>query len=318
MSNMPFEIGKKAATRDAYGKALLELGRLHPDVVALDADLAGSTRSEYFQKEFPDRFFDCGIAEANMAGIAAGLAACGKIPFMSSFAMFTSGRNYEQIRNSIAYPDLNVKIGASHAGITVGEDGATHQCLEDISLMRVLPNMKVICPSDAAEAYKAVMAAYEIEGPVYLRLSRFSTVIAHDDSYEFRLGKGEVMKDGGDLTIVATGLPVPASLEAANELEKEGIHARVINMPSIKPIDKELLIKAALETKRIVTIEEHWISGGLGSAVLEAIAEDAPVWVKRLGIPDVFGISGPAAELLTRFGLDKDGIIKSVRDFINS
>lgn len=315
---MPFEVGKKAATRDAYGKALLELGRLHPDVVALDADLADSTRSGFFKKEFPDRFFDCGIAEANMAGISAGLASCGKVPFMSSFAMFTSGRNYEQIRNSIAYPGLNVKIGASHAGITVGEDGATHQCLEDISLMRTLPNMKVICPSDAAEAYKAVMAAYEIEGPVYLRLSRFSTVIAHDDSYEFKLGKGEVLKDGDDLTIVATGLPVPAALEAARELESEGIQARVINMASIKPIDKELLIKAALETKRILTVEEHWITGGLGSAVLEAISEDAPVWVKRVGIPDVFGESGPAAELVAKFGLDKEGIKKSVKDFMNS
>ncbi len=315
---MPFEVGKKAATRDAYGKALLELGRLHPDVVALDADLADSTRSGFFKKEFPDRFFDCGIAEANMAGISAGLASCGKTPFMSSFAMFTSGRNYEQIRNSIAYPALNVKIGASHAGITVGEDGATHQCLEDISLMRTLPNMKVICPSDAAEAYKAVMAAYDIEGPVYLRLSRFSTVIAHDDSYEFHLGKGEVLKDGDDLTIVATGLPVPSAVEAARELENEGISVRVINMASIKPIDKELLIKAALETKRILTVEEHWITGGLGSAVLEAISEDAPVWVKRLGIPDVFGESGPAAELVAKFGLDKEGIKKSVKDFLNS
>lgn len=315
---MPFEVGKKAATRDAYGKALLELGRLHPDVVALDADLADSTRSGFFKKEFPDRFFDCGIAEANMAGISAGLASCGKTPFMSSFAMFTSGRNYEQIRNSIAYPALNVKIGASHAGITVGEDGATHQCLEDISLMRTLPNMKVICPSDAAEAYKTVMAAYDIEGPVYLRLSRFSTVIAHDDSYEFHLGKGEVLKDGDDLTIVATGLPVPSAVEAARELENEGISVRVINMASIKPIDKELLIKAALETKRILTVEEHWITGGLGSAVLEAISEDAPVWVKRLGIPDVFGESGPAAELVAKFGLDKEGIKKSVKDFLNS
>ena len=315
---MPFEVGKKAATRDAYGKALLELGRLHPDVVALDADLADSTRSGFFKKEFPDRFFDCGIAEANMAGISAGLASCGKTPFMSSFAMFTSGRNYEQIRNSIAYPALNVKIGASHAGITVGEDGATHQCLEDISLMRTLPNMKVICPSDAAEAYKVVMAAYDIEGPVYLRLSRFSTVIAHDDSYEFHLGKGEVLKDGDDLTIVATGLPVPSAVEAARELENEGISVRVINMASIKPIDKELLIKAALETKRILTVEEHWITGGLGSAVLEAISEDAPVWVKRLGIPDVFGESGPAAELVAKFGLDKEGIKKSVKDFLNS
>ena len=315
---MPFEVGKKAATRDAYGKALLELGRLHPDVVALDADLADSTRSGFFKKEFPDRFFDCGIAEANMAGISAGLASCGKTPFMSSFAMFTSGRNYEQIRNSIAYTALNVKIGASHAGITVGEDGATHQCLEDISLMRTLPNMKVICPSDAAEAYKAVMAAYDIEGPVYLRLSRFSTVIAHDDSYEFHLGKGEVLKDGDDLTIVATGLPVPSAVEAARELENEGISVRVINMASIKPIDKELLIKAALETKRILTVEEHWITGGLGSAVLEAISEDAPVWVKRLGIPDVFGESGPAAELVAKFGLDKEGIKKSVKDFLNS
>ena len=315
---MPFEVGKKAATRDAYGKALLELGRLHPDVVALDADLADSTRSGFFKKEFPDRFFDCGIAEANMAGISAGLASCGKTPFMSSFAMFTSGRNYEQIRNSIAYPALNVKIGASHAGITVGEDGATHQCLEDISLMRTLPNMKVICPSDAAEAYKAVMAAYDIEGPVYLRLSRFSTVIAHDDSYEFHLGKGEVLKDGDDLTIVATGLPVPSAVEAARELENERISVRVINMASIKPIDKELLIKAALETKRILTVEEHWITGGLGSAVLEAISEDAPVWVKRLGIPDVFGESGPAAELVAKFGLDKEGIKKSVKDFLNS
>ena len=315
---MPFEVGKKAATRDAYGKALLELGRLHPDVVALDADLADSTRSGFFKKEFPDRFFDCGIAEANMAGISAGLASCGKTPFMSSFSMFTSGRNYEQIRNSIAYPALNVKIGASHAGITVGEDGATHQCLEDISLMRTLPNMKVICPSDAAEAYKAVMAAYDIEGPVYLRLSRFSTVIAHDDSYEFHLGKGEVLKDGDDLTIVATGLPVPSAVEAARELENEGISVRVINMASIKPIDKELLIKAALETKRILTVEEHWITGGLGSAVLEAISEDAPVWVKRLGIPDVFGESGPAAELVAKFGLDKEGIKKSVKDFLNS
>ena len=298
----------KIATREAYGKALAELGALHDDVVVLDADLANATKTQYFKDAFPDRFFDCGIAEANMTGIAAGLSTCGKVPFMSSFAMFAAGRNYEQVRNSIGYPHLNVKIGATHAGISVGEDGATHQCLEDIALMREIPGMTVLCPSDGPEARAAVFAAYEHEGPVYMRFSRFATECIHEGGCKLEIGKGEVLREGPDATLVASGLPVKATLDAAEELAAEGrLDCTVINMPTIKPIDQELLRTAAAKTGRIVTVEEHWIEGGLGAAVLSALAED-PVPVYRHGVADTFGESGPAGELLAKYGLDAAGI----------
>ena len=304
------------ATREAYGKALVELGKLHEDMVVLDADLANATKTQYFKDAFPDRFVDCGIAEADMTGIAAGLATCGKVPFMSSFAMFAAGRNYEQVRNSIGYPHPNVKIGATHAGISVGEDGATHQCLEDLALMREIPGMTVMCPADDIEAKAMVFAAYEHEGPVFMRFSRFGVEPVHDENnINFQIGKGEVLRNGTDLTIIATGLPVRAALDAANALAADGLDIRVINMPTIKPIDADLVKKAAAETKRIVTVEEHWIAGGLGSAVLETIAEN-PVPVYRHGINDVFGESGPAAELLAKYGLDAEGIAKFVKEHV--
>ncbi len=308
------------ATREAYGKTLVELGKEHSDIVVLDADLANATKTQYFKDAFPDRFFDCGIAEADMTGIAAGLSTCGKVPFMSSFAMFASGRNYEQVRNSIGYPGLNVKIGATHGGISVGEDGATHQCLEDFSLMRGIPGMTVMCPSDAAEAKAMTIAAYEHEGPVYMRFSRFGVPEVHAEGHynnkKFEIGRGEILRKGTDAAIVATGLPVGAALEAAKALAANGgPDCMVINMPTIKPIDRELLQKAAAETGEIVTVEEHWISGGLGSAVLEAIAEN-PVPVYRHGIDDTFGESGPAAELLHKYGLDAEGIAAFVKEHV--
>ena len=304
---------KAVATRDSYGAALAELGREHEDLIVLDADLAAATKTGVFKKEFPDRHIDCGIAECNMAGIAAGLATCGKVPFMSSFAMFAAGRAFEQVRNSIGYPHLNVKIGATHAGISVGEDGATHQCNEDIALMRTIPGMVVINPSDDIEARAAVKAAYEYKGPVYMRFGRLAVPIINDgEDYKFEIGKGVQLKDGRDLTIVATGLTVAPALEVAKKFDDEGISVRVINIHTIKPLDEDIIVKAAEETGRIFTVEEHSIIGGLGSAVCEVLAEKAPVKVTRLGVMDTFGESGPAKELLTKYKLDADGIYESI------
>lgn len=309
---------KRIATRDSYGEELVKLGAEHEDIVVLDADLAEATRSGEFQKVYPDRFIDCGIAEENMMGVAAGLAAAGKVPFASSFAMFAVGRAYEQIRNSIGYPHLNVKIGASHAGISVGEDGATHQCIEDIALMRMIPGMVVINPSDYIEARAAVRAAYEYEGPVYMRFGRLAVPIVNDrPDYKFELGKGVVLREGKDLTIFATGLPVYNCLEAAERLAAEdGIDAQVINIHTIKPIDEELIVAAAEKTGKIVTVEEHSVIGGLGSAVCDVLSEKAPTRVMKIGINDTFGESGPALELLKKYGLDTDGIYEKIKTFI--
>ena len=308
----------RIATRDSYGEELVKLGAEHEDIVVLDADLAEATRSGEFQKVYPDRFIDCGIAEENMMGVAAGLAAAGKVPFASSFAMFAVGRAYEQIRNSIGYPHLNVKIGASHAGISVGEDGATHQCIEDIALMRMIPGMVVINPSDYIEARAAVRAAYEYEGPVYMRFGRLAVPILNDrPDYKFELGKGVVLREGKDLTIFATGLPVYNCLEAAERLAAEdGIDAQVINIHTIKPIDEELIVAAAEKTGKIVTVEEHSVIGGLGSAVCDVLSEKAPTRVMKIGINDTFGESGPALELLKKYGLDTDGIYEKIKTFI--
>lgn len=309
---------KLIATRDSYGNALVELGKEHQDLVVLDADLAAATKTGVFRKEFPERHINCGIAEANMAGIAAGLATCGKVPFFSTFAMFAAGRCYEQIRNSIGYPHLNVKIGATHAGITVGEDGATHQCNEDIALMRGIPGMVVINPCDDVEAKAAVRAAYEYNGPVYLRFGRLAAPVINDEtSYQFEIGKGIEVRKGNDLTIIASGLMVSFALEAAKKLEADGIHARVINIHTIKPIDEEIIRKAAKETGKIVTVEEHSIIGGLGSAVCDVLSESYPVPVKKIGIEDVFGESGPAMELVRKYGLDNEGIYQKVKEFLN-
>lgn len=309
---------KKIATRDSYGNALAELGKLHEDLVVLDADLAEATKTAIFRSAFPDRHIDCGIAECNMIGIAAGLAASGKIPFASSFAMFAAGRAFEQVRNSVGYPHLNVKIAATHAGISVGEDGATHQCNEDIALMRTIPGMTVICPADDVEARAAVRAAYEHDGPVYLRFGRLPVPVINDSAnYQFELGKGIVLREGSDLTIVASGLCVPACLEAAEALAKEGISAEVVNIHTIKPIDEELLLREARKTGKIITVEEHSIIGGLGSAVCEVLSEQYPVPVHRIGIRDTFGESGPAGELLKKYGLDAEGIAKEILFGIN-
>lgn len=308
---------KKIATRESYGNALVELGKEHEDIVVLDADLAGSTKTGMFKKVYPERHFNCGIAEANMASIAAGLAAAGKVPFISSFAMFATGRAYEQIRNSIGYPHLNVNICASHAGISVGEDGATHQCNEDIALMRNIPGMTVICPSDDVEAKAAVKAAYELDGPVYIRLGRLAVPVINDhDGYEFEIGKGTVLKEGKDVTIIATGLCVAATMEAAEMLAADGIDAKVINIHTIKPLDDELVVAAAKETGKIVTVEEHSVIGGLGSAVCDCLSEKYPTPVKKVGINDVFGESGPALKLLEKYGLDGKGIYQSVKSFV--
>ncbi len=307
------KLGDKIATREAYGKALAAFGETH-DFVVLDADLAEATKTVYFKKAFPDRFFDCGIAEGNMIGVAAGLAAAGKTVFASSFAMFAAGRAFEQIRNSVAYPHLNVKIAATHAGITVGEDGATHQCNEDIALMRTLPGMLVINPSDAVEAEAAVKFALEHDGPCYLRFGRFATPVLHDpDTYTFTLGKGEVLRDGSDVTIVATGLMVSMALEAAETLSAEGISARVINMATIKPLDSELLEKAAVETGAVITAEEHSVIGGLGSAVAEALSMMHPVPVYRVGVMDSFGRSGKVPPLLKMYGLTPEHIVDKAK-----
>lgn len=297
------------ATREAYGEALKELGPINQDIVVLDADLSGSTKTALFGKEYPERFFNVGIAEQNLMGTAAGLAASGKIPFASTFAVFATGRAYEVIRNSIAYPQLNVKIAATHAGLTVGEDGATHQALEDIGLMRGLPDMVVLCPADAIEAKQCIYKAAEYEGPVYIRLGRSKVPVIFDESYNFQIGKGVQLKDGEDITIIATGVMVAKALEAAEELKKDNISARVINISTIKPIDKDIIIKAAQETKGIVTVEEHSIIGGLGSAVSEVISENHPTHMIRIGTMDTFGESGDGNELLEKYGLNVSNIV---------
>ena len=308
---------KKIATRDSYGNALASLGREHENLVVLDADLAAATKTGIFKKEFPERHIDCGIAEANMIGIAAGLASTGKVPFCSSFAMFAAGRTFEQIRNSVGYPHLNVKFGATHAGISVGEDGATHQCNEDIALMRTIPGMTIINPSDDIEAKAAVKAAYEMEGPVYLRFGRLAVPVINDrDDYKFEIGKGVVLKEGTDLTLIATGLEVAESLAAAEKLEAEGISVEVINMHTIKPLDVDLVVRSAAKTGKVVTVEEHSIIGGLGSAVAEVLAEKQPAKLLRIGVEDRFGESGPALKLLEKYELDAAGIYKKVKAFL--
>lgn len=307
---------KKIATRDSYGNALVELGKEHDDVVVLDADLAAATKTGTFKKAFPERHIDCGIAECDMMGIAAGIATTGRVPFASSFAMFAAGRAFEQVRNSIGYPHLNVKIGATHAGISVGEDGATHQCNEDIALMRTIPGMVVINPSDDVEAKAAVKAAYEHNGPVYLRFGRLAAPVINDrPDYKFELGKGVLLREGKDLTIIATGLMVSEALEAAETLAAGGIEAKVINIHTIKPLDEELVVAAARETGKVVTVEEHSVIGGLGSAVCDALCAKAPVPVLKIGVQDVFGESGPAVKLLEKYGLTAAGICKSVKEW---
>ena len=308
---------KKIATRDSYGNALVELGKEAENLVVLDADLAAATKTGVFQKAFPDRHIDCGIAESNMMGIAAGIASTGKVPFVSTFAMFAAGRAFEQVRNSIGYPHLNVKIGATHAGISVGEDGASHQCNEDLALMRVIPGMTVINPSDDIEAKAAVRAAYAHEGPVYLRFGRLAVPVINDRAdYKFEIGKGVTLRDGKDLTLIATGLCVSGALEAAEKLAADGIDARVINIHTIKPIDAELLVKAAQETGKIVTVEEHSVIGGLGSAVCDALCKSYPVPVMKIGMQDVFGESGSAAALVEKYKLDGKGIYEQIKDFL--
>ncbi|WP_274955079.1 transketolase family protein [Anaerostipes butyraticus] len=308
---------KKIATRESYGNALVELGKENPDIVVLDADLAAATKTGVFKKEFPERHIDCGIAECNMVGIGAGLAAAGMIPFVSSFAMFAAGRAFEQVRNSVGYPHLNVKIGATHGGISVGEDGATHQCCEDIALMRTIPGMTVIVPSDDVEARAAVKAAAEMNGPVYMRFGRLAVPVINDTAdYKFEIGKGTVLKEGTDVAIIANGLCVAEALEAAKKLEADGINAKVINMATVKPLDEELVLEAAKETGKVVTVEEHSVIGGLGSAVCDVLSEKLPTPVLKIGINDVFGHSGPAVELIKEFGLDGDSIAKKVKDFV--
>lgn len=307
---------KKIATREAYGEALLQLGRENPDVVALDADLAKSTKSFDFGKVFPERFFDMGVAEQNMIGTAAGLAAAGKIPFCSSFAVFASGRAFEQVRNSVAYSALNVKIGASHAGITVGEDGGSHQSVEDIALMRVLPNMTVFVPADAVETAGAVRAAADIDGPVYIRLGRAGVPVLHGAEFQFEPGKAVVLREGVDVTIIACGIMVTAALQAAEQLAEKGVKAGVMNIHTIKPLDVEAIVKAAKDTGALVTAEEHSIIGGLGGAVAEVLAENCPVPMKRIGIMDKFGASGAPAELLEKYGLTPEAIVQAAEEVI--
>lgn len=302
----------KKATRESYGEALKELAEKYENLVVLDADLAAATKTGIFKKAYPDKFFDCGIAEANMMGVAAGLAAAGKIPFASSFAMFAAGRAYEIVRNSIGYPHLNVKIGATHAGISVGEDGATHQCNEDIALMRTIPGMTIICPADDIEAKQAVEAAILHDGPVYMRFGRLAAPVFNDSSYKFELGKAVTLKEGTDITIIATGLMVNEAVEAAKILESENINAEVINIHTIKPIDSETICKSASKTGVIVTVEEHSVIGGLGSAVCDAISEN-PVPVVKIGVNDEYGYSGPAVELLKKFGLCSENIAEKAK-----
>lgn len=308
---------KKIATRASYGEALVELGAEHDDFVVLDADLAAATQTGKFKAAYPDRFYDAGIAEENLMGMAAGIATTGHVAFASTFAMFAAGRAFEQVRNSIGYPHLNVKIGATHAGISVGEDGATHQCNEDIALMRTIPGMTVIVPSDDVEAKAAVRAAYELDGPVYMRFGRLAVPVVNDrPDYEFEVGRGIVMREGADVTIVACGLMVQAALEAAETLSAEGIDAEVLNIHTIKPLDTELIVASAGKTGRVVTCEEHSVIGGLGEAVCSALAESCPVPVKRVGVNDVFGESGPAVDLLHKYGLDAEGVAAAVRVFM--
>ena len=308
---------KKIATRDSYGNALVELGKDHDNLVVLDADLAAATKTGVFKKEFPERHIDCGIAECNMMGIAAGIAATGKVPFVSSFAMFAAGRAFEQVRNSVGYPHLNVKIGATHAGISVGEDGATHQCNEDIALMRTIPGMTVINPSDDVEAKAAVQAAYEMDGPVYLRFGRLAVPVINDKpDYKFEVGKGVLLKEGSDVTIVATGLCVGAALEAAEKLASDGISAEVINIHTIKPLDEEIILNSVKKTGKVVTAEEHSVIGGLGSAVCDCLCEKNPAPVYKIGVKDVYGESGPAVKLLEKYGLDAQGIYEKTKGFV--
>ncbi|MBE5956232.1 MAG: transketolase family protein [Lachnospiraceae bacterium] len=310
---------KKIATRESYGNALAELGKLHEDVVVLDADLAGATKTAVFKKTCPERFVDCGIAEGNMMTVAAGIATTGKVAFASTFAMFAAGRAFEQIRNSIGYPNNNVKIGATHGGISVGEDGASHQCNEDLALMRTIPGMTVICPSDDVEARAAVFAAYEHQGPVYMRFGRLAVPVINDNpNYKFEIGKGILLKEGKDVTIIANGLEVAESLKAAEMLAHQGIDAEVINIHTIKPLDEELIIKSAKKTGKVVTAEEHSIIGGLGGAVCECLSASYHVPVRRIGINDTFGESGKALELIEKYGLDANSIYNTVLDFINA
>ena len=307
---------KKIATRESYGNALVELGAEHDNLIVLDADLAAATKTGVFKKAYPDRHIDCGIAECNMMGIAAGLSTTGIVPFASTFAMFAAGRAFEQVRNSIGYPHLNVKIGATHAGISVGEDGATHQCNEDIALMRTIPGMVNLNPADDVEAKACVKAAYEYNGPVYLRFGRLAVPVINDrPDYKFELGKGVVLREGKDVTIVATGLCVSSALEAAEKLAADGIDAKIINIHTIKPLDEELIVAAAKETGKVVTVEEHSVIGGLGSAVCDALAEKCPVPVKKIGVQDVFGESGPAVALLAKYKLDGEGVYEQVKEF---
>ncbi len=308
---------KKIATRESYGNVLVEVGAENPNVVVLDADLAAATKTGVFKKAYPERHIDCGIAECNMVGIAAGLASTGMIPFVSSFAMFAAGRAFEQVRNSVGYPHLNVKIGATHAGITVGEDGASHQCNEDIALMRTIPGMVVMCPADDVEAKAAVRAAVEHEGPVYMRFGRAACPVINDrPDYKFEIGKGQILREGTDVTIVATGICVGNALEAAEKLAQDGISAEVINICTIKPLDEELVVASAKKTGKVVTAEEHSVIGGLGSAVCDALCKSYPVPVCKIGMQDVFGESGSAAALVEKYGLDGNGIYKTVKEFV--
>lgn len=310
---------KMIATRQSYGNALAQYGAEYENLVVLDADLAGATQTGIFKKAFPERHIDCGIAECNMAGIAAGLATTGKIPFMSSFAMFAAGRAFEQVRNSIGYPHLNVKIGATHAGISVGEDGASHQCCEDVALMRTIPGMTVIVPSDDVEAKAAVKAAIEMEGPCYLRFGRLAVPVINDnDDYSFEIGKGIVLREGKDVALIASGLEVAETLAAAEKLAEDGIDAKVVNIHTIKPLDEELVLASAKETGKVVTIEEHSVIGGLGSAVCDLLSEKYPTKVLKIGINDTFGESGPAKELIKKYGLDADSIYSKVKAFLTS
>ena len=308
---------KKIATRESYGNALAELGASYKDLIVLDADLAGATKTSVFKKAFPDRHIDCGIAESNMTGIAAGLATTGKIPFISSFAMFAAGRNFEQVRNSIGYPHLNVKIGATHAGITVGEDGASHQCLEDLSLMRTIPGMTVIVPSDDIEAKAAVKAALDYVGPVYLRFGRAAVPVFNDyEGYKFEIGKAQVLNEGTDVSLIANGVMVAETIAAAEKLEAEGISCEVINMATIKPIDKDAILKTAAKTGKVITLEEHSVIGGLGSAVAEVLSENLPTKMKRIGVNDVFGQSADAKTMMKEYKLDADGIYATIKDWL--
>ena len=307
----------KKATREGYGAGLVELGKEAENLIVLDADLAEATKTNMFKKEFPERHIDCGIAECNMMGVAAGLSLTGYVPFASSFAMFSAGRAFEQVRNTVGYPHLNVKIGATHAGISVGEDGATHQCNEDIALMRTIPGMTIINPADFVEAKEAVKAAYKIDGPVYLRFGRLAVPVMNDTpDYKFEVGKGIVMREGTDVTIIATGLPVSEAMLAAEELAKDGISAEVINIHTIKPLDEELVIASAKKTGNVVTVEEHSVIGGLGSAVCDILSEKCPTKVTKIGMYDKYGESGPAVELVHKYGLDAEGIVTKVKEVL--